>query len=536
MQTALQLLGIIPLLAWSIYRAVSDSQQRKSRIIDLLQVARQDWQLACEQFDATTNAVRSWPQTAAFNTGNAALKSIEIMLRALAQILIAILSLAELALNWFLTSYRALFVCTVQLVIQSALALLDAATQAIADAVKAAGQALEALLRTVLSAAQGTADVATDALNDLLGFFGKHVNSPQWNEPAALQLLRNITLPSSLVQPFRNVQLPTVDSLRNATKQSFDLPFEGIQTKLNTTITNLNFQLPTQPAIPTSKPICSDVDWSAFDDAVRAIKKTSWTLHLKMTIGIILLLGFVLLTWMVRPAPCNPSRSYKSECMRRARSVAACPILMFVLALMLLHLGLSEMEIAILRAIVHQVDHLPRMSALPSPMSSWNSTIFNQEINAQISQVQMQINDVFEDSVQKGVPSVLAVLNAVFDVIASTIQDVLGATPLGDPVREYMMCVIGNKILQVESALESLRSSLNLQLPMLPQNEGLPDISALVTNSLGSVTRDVFRPVYNAANKEFIALEHDQIAALTIFSTSLAVATVYILCPRHYRR
>ena len=174
------------------------------------------------------------------------------------------------------------------------------------------------------------------------------------------------------------------------------------------------------------------------------------------------------------------------------------------------------------------------MPVLPSSVLPWNSTIFTHETNAQIMQIQTQINAVFADSVQKGVPGVVVVLNAVFDVIASTIQEVLGATPLSNPVREYMMCVVGNKILQVESALESLQSSLNLQLPMLPQNEGLFDISTLVTNSLGSVTRDVFRPIYNAVNKEFLALEHDQIATLTIFGTSLAVATVYILYPRHY--
>ena len=89
MQIALQLLAIVSLLAWNLYRAVSGSQQRKSRIIDLIQDARQDWQLACEQADATSNAVRSWPQIAASEISHAALNSIEAILRTLVEILMA---------------------------------------------------------------------------------------------------------------------------------------------------------------------------------------------------------------------------------------------------------------------------------------------------------------------------------------------------------------------------------------------------------------------------------------------------------------
>ena len=196
-----------------------------------------------------------------------------------------------LALAWICSSYRAIFVCTVQLVVQGSLALLDAATQAIADAVRAAGQALEALLRTAIEGAQGAADIATDTLNGVLGVFGTHVGAPQLHEPAALQVLRNITLPPALVQPFRSVQLPTVDSLRAASRDAFDGVLQNVKQDIRAGLGSIALQMPPRPAVRAPPGVCRDVPWSAFDDGAQVLARLAYGAYFAAAIGAALALG-----------------------------------------------------------------------------------------------------------------------------------------------------------------------------------------------------------------------------------------------------
>ncbi|KAI3629051.1 hypothetical protein CBS9595_000123 [Malassezia furfur] len=408
-----------------------------------------------------------------------------------------------LVLAWICSSYRAIFVCTVQLVVQGSLALLDAATQAIADAVRAAGQALEALLRTAIQGAQGAADVATDTLNGVLGVFGTHVDAPQLSEPAALQVLRNITLPPALVQPFRSVQLPTVDSLRAASRDTFDGILQNVKQDIRAGLGSVALPIPPRPAVRAPPAVCRDVAWSAFDDGAHELARLAYGAYFAAAIGAALALGLACGACWLRPRTPSPSAGW-ADVRHRARTALTSPLLVFVGALVLLHVGVVQVELGVVHAMRQRLDEL--------------------------AQVQNDVNAVLARGVNEVVPGALAALNAVFDVISGTIRDVLGATPLQAPVQQFAMCVVGNKVLAAERMLRQLQSALRVEMPALALG-AMPAPAALLTPALGALADDALRPAYRALARHAASLERDRLATLGIGGASAVVVAAQILWP-----
>ncbi|WFC96613.1 plasma membrane fusion protein prm1 [Malassezia brasiliensis] len=532
MRMVLDWLGIAVVTAWYMYGAVVTTQQRVMQLTDLLADAQQNWQAACRRVDAAAAAVSSLPQDLAWNIGKESLRVVEAMFHTLARILLALLDMGGLVLAWILTSYRALFVCTVQLAVQGSLALLDAATQAIADAVRAAGQALEALLRTAIQGAQGAVEVATDTLNGVLGLFGTHVDAPQLREPAALQVLRNITLPPALVQPFHSVQLPTVDSLRAASRDTFDGVLQNVKQDIRAGLGSMTLPVPPRPMAHAPSDVCRDVPWSAFDDGAHKLVRLAYGAYFSAAIGAALALGLACGACWLRPGTRTPS-ARKADMQHRARTAFGSPLLVFVGALLLLHLGVVQVELGVVHAMRQRLDELPRMPTASAPALVGSAAEVIRATNAQLAQVQNEVNAVLARSVNEVVPGALGALNAVFDVISGTIRDVLGATPLQAPVQQFAMCVVGNKVLAAERMLRQLQSALRVDVPAVALG-AVPAPAALLTPALGALADDALRPAYRALARHAATLERDRLATLCIGGASAVVVAAQILWPvRH---
>lgn len=93
----------------------------------------------------------------------------------------------RVGVDLILETFKSTLLCTVQLVVQSVLSVLDAATAAVAAAVHDAAQALHALLQGVIAAAQGATDLGADGMNAVLRVFGTHVNAPTLQAPAVFK-------------------------------------------------------------------------------------------------------------------------------------------------------------------------------------------------------------------------------------------------------------------------------------------------------------------------------------------------------------
>lgn len=116
--------------------------------------------------------------------------------------------MVHLLAHMIISSYKALVLCVVQLVVQGTLSLLDAATHAIDAAVHEAAQTLHKIFDAVLQTADGVKDIFVDAANSVLGLFGQQkIATHAWSEPAALRYVRPAHTGYSITYPCRKASL-----------------------------------------------------------------------------------------------------------------------------------------------------------------------------------------------------------------------------------------------------------------------------------------------------------------------------------------
>lgn len=181
-------------MAWMLQSAVERTKRREAQALQLLNAGRADMQAACAQVESTVAVLLHMADYMAAATYDGAVRAATSAVRTTGQLLSGMwvdartvlrsIDLLIVALDVLCSAYKGLFLCMVQLVVQGVLSVLDAATRAVAEAVRGVAQALHALLDALLAGANGAADVAIDGVNGVLGLFGKHVDAPTWDEPA----------------------------------------------------------------------------------------------------------------------------------------------------------------------------------------------------------------------------------------------------------------------------------------------------------------------------------------------------------------
>lgn len=60
------------------------------------------------------------------------------------------------------------------------------------------------------------------------------------------------------------------------------------------------------------------------------------------------------------------------------------------------------------------------------------------------------------------------VLHGALDLATGTVDDMLGHTPLHDPVAQFVQCVLGGKVQSADTALQWVQTHATVQLPRLP--------------------------------------------------------------------
>ena len=90
----------------------------------------------------------------------------------------------SVVLRIIVQTYRSVFLCTLQLLVQAVAAVVDAATEAISDGVHDAARLVRQVIRTAIVGGEGLADLAVDGANAVLEIFGKHIDPPKLAVPA----------------------------------------------------------------------------------------------------------------------------------------------------------------------------------------------------------------------------------------------------------------------------------------------------------------------------------------------------------------
>ncbi|WFD30480.1 plasma membrane fusion protein prm1 [Malassezia sp. CBS 17886] len=395
----------------------------------------------------------------------------------------------EFGVNLLCNSYKSFFLCTLQLVVQGVLALLDTATHALSDVVHDASQALRSALIALADGVESALGIAVDSTNTVLGLFGQHIDAPSWDEQSMLRIPDNVTLPASLQEPFHELRahIPTVDQLRSASEDTLDRTLEQLRADVQLHMVDFRFppkQANDPPAFAVK--LCPSMRWDVFlhaSDALalatrRAVAIVGIVLVISVAVSCALLYGASLGRRSPGAAEELPS-AYWVRVRRVLRwwlSTTTLQLLAIALAVrvavagLLLH-GLSFMRKAIDDALgdALEVAWDPTVQALNDAMAR-TTLHYVEGTNAQLLATQRDLNQLVAGWLGRAVPEITAALDAVLDVLSGTVDDVLGGTPLHAPAAQYVACLLGNKLHRVESALAWAQSNARVELPLLPES------------------------------------------------------------------
>ncbi|WFD05590.1 plasma membrane fusion protein prm1 [Malassezia vespertilionis] len=431
-----ELAAIVLGVAWYTYHCITSKFAQQATLVRLVDDARAIVCAACRHGEDAVARLESLPAQIAWKQREAVLRDAEMLVRTMGRVLVAILSICSVVINMLCSSYRALFLCTLQLVIQSILSVLDAATKAVADGVQAAGHMLHAVLGAAFHAVQGAADLGADALNAVFGSLGVHIPAHAWTEPHALQLLDNITVPPNLVHPFASLRtaLPSVDELRSSAEDAFDSTLRGIQAQINQSMVHFAMPAKAIPPVNSTSAMCDAVPWDMFRRATTVIRHAS-IMHAVLTgvLMLVLLLGSMAMAW-------------------RSIRTGASWLVHVVVFFFILHWILLEVHIYVL----HKVDDVTAKAV----------HLVN-ETNAELAHAEQQVNTMVLGRVHEAIPGAFAVLDSVLDLLTDTVHNVFGATPIEQPAQQFAACLLGNKLHAAEKSLEVLQRATFVQLPRM---------------------------------------------------------------------
>ncbi|WFD26627.1 plasma membrane fusion protein prm1 [Malassezia nana] len=404
--------------------AVLDASYTLAALTYDLQQRLATWQAdatrACEH---ATHNLDLGPRLLVQSVVDATASAAETGVRAIGQLVLGLLLITRTLLHMLCASYKSLLLCTVQLVVQSVLSVMDAAAQAIATAIHDAAQALHDLLNTAAEAGVGLADIAVDGLDAMLGL---SLKPPTWHEPMALQALRNVSIPLSLIDPFREIRdkLPTVSALRLDAEDVLDAALDAAQQHVKQTLAQFALPRPPWRPPPASAFSCATLAAQSLGTARTDIQHGqlyTWLSILALGAAA-LVLGLVVLG----------ANTGAMHWMVDAELVA----------------GGLRAERAALQRIWTTAPPWPTLDgAIAAMQRSYDDT------NAAWAQAEQSLTHALFGWVNSTALAAHDVLHGALDLATGTVDDMLGHTPLHNPVAQFVQCVLGSKVQSADAAL-----------------------------------------------------------------------------------
>ncbi|KAN0065230.1 plasma membrane fusion protein prm1 [Thecaphora frezii] len=248
----------------------------------------------CSNAEDAATTLASLPIFMAQGANKATVKAIEGSVQSTGRVLMLAITAIEEVLKWIVDSYRSLFVCFIELLVQGSLAVLISAVQLISDAVHEAAQGIRAAIQASIEGANSLLSSTVSGINAIVSVFGQHVTAPTIEVPS-LDALNNITLPHAIEDSLLqiNSSLPTLDDLRQKMDALISGPFETMKAEINDTINGFRFN---HSVLPTPSPLkvafCHDVDASPLDDFAHDLKRMA---RIGAALIVLLMLGIALL-------------------------------------------------------------------------------------------------------------------------------------------------------------------------------------------------------------------------------------------------
>lgn len=249
------------------------------------------------------------------------------------------------------------------------------------------------------------------------------------------------------------------------------------------------YQMPVPP-LPAPWPAnaCDalNMTWvTAAQDRLAASTRHAYVVSYVVVWVVLLVLWAVVSVVLMTRAPAKDTSAVPAGPTVRARWRAtwglwarwmSAPVVLAVLGWLVLQLSQDLAAYLGLHALQRAVqDTQPSAVSLPAPLAHDLAGLFDTQFRAVLDATELQLittevhlNEVLFGWVAHAVPQAHAVLQSVQELMAQTIHDVLGGTPLQRPVAQFAQCLVGHKLAAADAALAWVQTHARLTLPSLP--------------------------------------------------------------------
>ncbi|KAJ7755607.1 hypothetical protein B0H14DRAFT_3166404 [Mycena olivaceomarginata] len=419
------------------------------------------------------------------------------------------LTVVEAIIDFFVDTYRSTFLCFLQLVVQAGLAVLGAATAEATTFVESAANTIANSIDQSFSAAMSGIQSAISAANKVPGI---NIPAPSLTPPD-LSSLQNLQLPSTFQDQLNNLSSPTLVELRQIVDNIIDAPFSALRDEINGTFASLV----TDPSIfpipgPVNLTFCDQFDTSTIDDLAHEIKVLAMWCTVVMILATVGMMGIncgwqiyrnhqlteclkriqrnlqidavpmdaqllsmhskishPILSWISEKSHLGPSREWLLFYVFQPPAMSC--LLMGVC-------GIVGIQVQILGLDRIHSDYSGKISMTVATISNVIFTSLNDSITSQSAEYASSLNsniDGIQAAVNGGVfgwvNSTTTVLNETLAGAYSDIQNAMtsafGGTILDSPIQNFIQCILGNKVDEIETALAFLHTNLVISIPRL---------------------------------------------------------------------
>ncbi|CUS13058.1 unnamed protein product [Tuber aestivum] len=479
-----------------------------------LRSARREALSACTGVESMGSAMASMPHYMSKGVNEVAALGIETGVKALEKTLLLLITGVQEIVVFVVNMITSTYVCLITLAIQGSLGAVLEATEKIADFVNnTMGKIFDDVGREVKTVQDGINKVS-QALDKVPNFFGSDVNFPDVKFPS-LDELKKVQIPTSFDDDLAKLKdsIPTFDEVQKAAHDAIRIPFQLISKKVNESIGVYEFDRSVFPVPQKEKlTFCSDNPninnfFDGLESTVERVKK--------ILVGVIVCLALVAVVpmayrewwnwrttqsraFMLHTAPTyDPidviqiaSRPYSSSVglklaglfkssrrqtlVRWAVSYATSAPALFVLSLGLAglfgvlaqYILLKQVESAA-PALAAEVGEFADIvvKELTAASTSW-AVKTNEAINSTNS----DINKELFGWVVNGTDSLNDTLTVFVDKMYEGVDKFFGNTPLANPIKEVLNCLIGIKVKGIQKGLTWANENAHINLPLLPND------------------------------------------------------------------
>ena len=443
------------------------------------------------------------------------------------------------------------------------IAVIDAAAGTAINATESIISFANSSLSTITNDLEKGLNEISDVINGVDGLLSDvanlitNGNSQIGTVNLTIDSLKNFTIPSSINTELTNLQqnLPTYDSVKNATEQLIKSPFDSLKNQLNSSLAAFAFNSSALnvPSVQTMN-ICNN-NGELFDALQQAIQLATKVILALLSIAAVLICAPVayqeIIQWRWLKQCAKQEQVHGSfpedkeleimTALQAAQSHMKVRVQNFVSkrldgdsdrilakwwvdyityqpALLCLELALCGIMVVILQYIMllQVKKYLPALEQQSAQNLNDILTILTDSAigwanntNAQINSTESNINNNLFGWVQTSTLSVNNTLYSFASSMNSTIAQDFQGTPLYSPVSSIMQCVIGSKLQEAEQGLTWIHNNAKVSLPRVNEtillaatNSSTPGMNVQsITNSTVTVLSSTLQVLYDTYAK-----------------------------------